>query len=64
MAIKSRRGLCRYCYSNYTKLVKKRITTWEQLEQEGKCGPSQGKMACFGGKMVKASREFTKVNDG
>ncbi len=30
------RGLCTNCYQKYAKMVKKGLTTWEELESQGK----------------------------
>lgn len=34
------RGLCSRCYTVYRLLVAYKKTTWQQLEQEGKCLPA------------------------
>lgn len=35
------RGLCERCYQAASKAVKKRMTTWEELEQKGMAKPER-----------------------
>ena len=34
------RGLCDRCYSRLSKLVRRKLATWAQLEREGKALPA------------------------
>lgn len=38
------RGLCHSCYNAVAGYVRRGLTTWENLERQGKAKPPQGKL--------------------